>query len=76
MKTDSTLFRARVDTARLRKAEKVLRKLGMKPGEAVNLFFAQVALRDDLPFIVTAHPDRLQTDEAQAREWNRAFGEY
>ncbi len=39
-------------------------------------FFAQVALRDDLPFAVTAHPERLQSDEEQAQSWNLSLGEY
>lgn len=75
-KTTSTLLRARIETARLRKAERVFKHLGMKTGDAVNIFLAQVALRDDLPFPVTAHPERLQSDEQQAHNWNEAFGEY
>lgn len=75
-KTENTLLRARVDSARYRKAERVFKRLGMKTGDAINVFLAQVALRDDLPFAVTAHPERLQSDEEQARNWNDAFGKY
>ena len=76
MKSTNTLFRARVDAARLNQAKDVFERLGLKPSDAVNMFFAQVALRDDLPFSVTAHPERLLADEAQAQAWNDAFGEY
>lgn len=77
MKTQSTtLLRARVGTDRYHKAEKVFDRLGLKTTDAINLFFAQVALREDLPFAVTAHPDRLQSDEHQAQAWNEALGEY
>ena len=72
----STLFRARVDTAHLEKAKRVLDRLGMTPGDAVNVFFAQVALRKDLPFVVTAKPQRLQSDEAQVKAWDESLGEY
>ena len=77
MKTSTTtLLRARVGTDRFQKAEKVFDRLGLKTTDAINLFFAQVALREDLPFVVTAHPERLQRDEQQAMAWNEALGEY
>ncbi|MCC5835136.1 MAG: type II toxin-antitoxin system RelB/DinJ family antitoxin [Opitutales bacterium] len=72
----STLLRARVDSARYKKAEQVFERLGMKTTDAINIFFAQVALREDLPFAVTTHPERLISDLDQAKDWNQAFGEY
>lgn len=77
MKTPTTtLLRARVGTDRFQKAKKVFDRLGLKTTDAINLFFAQVALREDLPFVVTAHPERLQSDEQQAMAWNEALGEF
>ena len=72
----STLFRARVPTERLRRAEKVFARLGMKPGDAFNIFLAQVELRNDLPFAVTTTVDRLVTTEEQGKTWENALGEY
>jgi DNA-damage-inducible protein J len=72
----STLFRARVPTARLKRAEKVFARLGLKPGDAVNLFFAQVELRNDLPFAVTTQVERLLPTEEQGKTWENALGEY
>lgn len=72
----TTLLRARVGTSRFQKAEKVFDRLGLKTTDAINLFFAQVALREDLPFAVTTHPERLQSDEQQALAWNEALGDY
>ena len=72
----STLLRARVAGDHFTQAEKVFNRLGMKTGDAINIFLAQVVLRDDLPFAVTTHPARLQSDEAQAEAWNQALGEY
>ena len=74
--SSTTLFRARVPTARLRKAEKVFTRLGMKPGDAFNIFLAQVELRGDLPFAITTHPERVLTTAEQGKVWEGAFGEY
>ncbi len=73
---ETTLFRARVPTARLRRAEKVLARLGMKPGDAFNLLLAQVELRQDLPFPVTAHVPHVLTSAEQGQAWDKALGEY
>lgn len=73
----TTLFRARVPTDRLRRAEKVFSRLGMTPGDALNVFLAQVELRGDLPFAVTtAKPERLLTTAEQGKVWESALGEY
>jgi addiction module RelB/DinJ family antitoxin len=72
----STLFRARVPTERLKRAEKVFARLGLKPGDAFNIFLAQVELRNDLPFAVTTNVDRLVTTEEQGKTWENALGEY
>jgi addiction module RelB/DinJ family antitoxin len=74
--SESTLFRARVPTERLKRAEKVFARLGMKTGDAFNIFLAQVELRNDLPFAVTTTVDRLITTEEQGKTWENALGEY
>lgn len=73
---DSTLFRARVPSGRLKRAEKVFSRLGMKTGDAFNIFLAQVELRNDMPFSITAFPERLLTTGQQGKLWEDAFGEY
>jgi addiction module RelB/DinJ family antitoxin len=72
----STLFRARVPSARLKRAEKIFSRLGMKTGDAFNIFLAQVELRNDMPFAVTAFPERVLTTGQQGKLWEDAFGEY
>lgn len=74
--SSSILLRARVDSDRYQKAEQVFERLGMKTSDAINVFLAQVALREDLPFSVTAYPERLISDQEQARNWNEAIGDY
>lgn len=74
--SNSTLLRARVDAERFQKAEQIFERLGMKTSDAINVFLAQVALREDLPFAVTLHPERLVSDQEQARSWNEALGDY
>ncbi len=72
----TSLFRARVPAARLRKAEKILSRLGMKPGDAFNMLLAQIELRQGLPFEVTTRPSVILTAEQQAAEWQEAYGAY
>ncbi len=73
---ESTLFRARVPSARLKRAEKVFSRLGMKSSDAFNIFLAQVELRNDMPFSITTSPQRLLTTEHQGKQWEDALGEY
>jgi antitoxin component of RelBE/YafQ-DinJ toxin-antitoxin module len=71
-----TLFRVRVPIARLRKAKKVFARLGMKTDDAFKVFLAQVELRNDLPFAITTHPERLLCTAEQGKVWEEALGEY
>ncbi len=75
-KASSVLLRARVDTVRYRKAERVFARMGMKTSDAINIFLAQVVLREDMPFEVTAKPERLLSDQEQINNWNQVLGEY
>lgn len=72
----TTLFRARVPANRLRRAEEILSRLGMKPGDALNMLLAQIELRGALPFEVTTRPQPLLTPEQQGGDWNHALGPY
>jgi DNA-damage-inducible protein J len=42
----------RIDPTLKSSAERVFRRLGLSPSQAVNIFFAQVCLRGGLPFAV------------------------
>lgn len=53
----TVLLRARVPANRMRKAEKIFAQMGLKPGEAINAFLAQVELRNAMPFAITADPE-------------------
>jgi addiction module RelB/DinJ family antitoxin len=75
MAANTTLFRTRVPAQRLKKAEKILEQLGMKPGDAFNMLLAQIELRKGLPFEVTTRPSMLSTGE-QAAAWTEAMGAY
>ena len=72
----TSLFRVRVPEKRLRKAEKILARLGMKPGDAFNMLLAQIELREGLPFEVTTRPPAVLDPEQQAAEWQEALGAY
>jgi len=56
MKT--SVVHARIEPKTKRKAEEVLRQLGLTPTEAIRLFYKQISLRGGLPFPV-AIPNEL-----------------
>jgi addiction module RelB/DinJ family antitoxin len=76
MTANTTLFRARVPAERLKKAEKILSRLGMKPGDAFNMLLAQIELRKGLPFEVTINLPSPLSSEEQAAAWTEALGGY
>jgi addiction module RelB/DinJ family antitoxin len=75
MSQESVLFRARVPARRLKKAEKILNRLGLKTGDAFNMLLAQIELRNGVPFDLTATPPLLSARE-QADAWTEALGAY
>jgi addiction module RelB/DinJ family antitoxin len=46
----TTLLRARVDSGRKIRAEKILGRYGLTPAQAINVFYAKVTEIDGLPF--------------------------
>ena len=48
----TAIIHARVEPGVKKKAEGVLKKLGMSPTEAIRLFYRQICLRGGLPFPV------------------------
>ncbi len=71
-----SLLRASVPAHRLRNAERILARLGMKPGDAFNMLLAQIELCEGLPFEVTIHPPGLLAPESQAEERQETYGAY
>ena len=76
MAEPTVLFRARVPAKRLKRVEKVLARLGLKPGDALNMLLAKIELRESFPFSLTTRRDALLTVQEQAAEWTKALGEY
>lgn len=76
MAETTVLFRARVPRERLKHAEKVLSRLGLKPGDAFNMLLAQIELRECVPFSLTARRESLLTSQEQGAEWTKTLGEY
>jgi DNA-damage-inducible protein J len=57
----TAIVHARVEPRTKKKAEGVLKKLGMSPTEAIRLFYRQICLRNGLPFAVMI-PNHLTKD--------------
>lgn len=49
---ENSLVRARIEPRRKRNAEVILSKLGISPGQAINMLYAQIELKKGLPFRV------------------------
>jgi addiction module RelB/DinJ family antitoxin len=73
---ETAILRAKVLARRLRRAEKILRKLGLTPSDAVNMLLAQIEIRQGLPFEVSVQPKPLLTADEQAAAWTQAYGAY
>ena len=54
MRSSTILFRARIDKRRVENAERILSRIGLTPGQYVNMAFAQVELKNGIPFPLTA----------------------
>lgn len=76
MEESTILFRARVPAKRLRRAERILGRLGIKPGDALNMLLAQVELRNGLPFDLRLENKPLLSAEEQADAWKEGLGAY
>ncbi|MBI4624152.1 MAG: type II toxin-antitoxin system RelB/DinJ family antitoxin [Verrucomicrobia bacterium] len=46
----TTVISARIDPRRKAKAEAILNKLGVSPGQVINMLYAQIELRKAIPF--------------------------
>jgi addiction module RelB/DinJ family antitoxin len=76
MTDETVLFRARVPARRLKRAQEVLDKLGLKPSDALNMLLAQIELRQALPFEVSTVPRTVLSSAEQAEQWTEALGDY
>ncbi len=65
MKT--AVVHARIEPQTKRKAESVLRKLGISPTEAIRILYRQICLRGGLPFPVEIPNERTATTLAKSR---------
>jgi|GEM_PF-1545671 len=62
------LFRARIDRGRKTRTETILKRYGLTPGEAVNVFFAKIEEVGGLPFDL-----RPESDETRELMGNPGF---
>ena len=76
MNNSKAVLTAEVPVRRLRRAEKILDKLGLSPAEAVSMLLAQIEIRKGLPFDVAITPNPLITADEQATAWTKSFGAY
>ena len=75
-KRATAIIQTRVPAARLRRAERILGKLGLTPDQAVNMMLAQIEIRKALPFEVSASGQGWVSAEEQGAIWREALGAY
>jgi addiction module RelB/DinJ family antitoxin len=70
---ENPLVRARIAPRRKRNAEAILSKLGISPGQAINMLYAQIELKHGLPFpvLVEDNSDVLTPIEVVAETWGK-----
>jgi DNA-damage-inducible protein J len=64
----TAVIHARIEPDTKREAERLLKKLGMSPTEAIRLFYRQICLRGGLPFPVlvpNALTEKILDDSAK-----------
>lgn len=76
MSHPTAVLRMRVPALRLRRAEKILSKLGLTPADALNMLLAQIEIRQGLPFEVSTGNRPLLSADEQAAAWTEALGAY
>ena len=57
MQNRSAMIRARTQPNLKKKAENILRMLGISPSDAINIFYNQIVLHKGIPFDVTLDSD-------------------
>jgi len=60
----------------MERVEAILGDLGLKPGDAVNMLFAQIERRGALPFDVSLVSSGLMNSQERAESWMETFGAY
>ncbi len=64
----SAVVHARIEPQTKRKAEGVLKELGMSPTEAIRLFYRQICLRSGLPFPVQIPNELTRSTLSKSRK--------
>ncbi len=72
----TAVVHARVEPRTKKRAESVLKKLGMSPTEAIRLFYTQICLRGGLPFpvLVPNELTRRTLEKSKKDEGVQSFG--
>jgi len=63
----TSVVRARIEPELKEQAEKTLKKIGLKPSEAINLFYHQIERTGGLPFEINTERASKELDEDMRR---------
>ena len=64
----SAVIHSRIESEIKEKAERILRRLGMTPTEAIRMFYTLITLNDGLPFPARIPNERTERTLRESRE--------
>ena len=68
MATKTQMIHVRVEPTLKKKAETVLKKLGVSSGEAIRMFFAQIVIKEEIPFSIDLESDDKKENYTKVKD--------
>lgn len=69
----STMYQFRIDEAEKAETFAVLNDLGVKPAQAIRLFFRQVRQTKSIPFVIEHIPNEATAKNLMSRDYSKSF---
>lgn len=68
MSTKTQMIHVRVEPTLKKKAESVLKKLGVSSGEAIRMFFTQIVIKEEIPFSIDLESDDKKQNYTEVKD--------
>ena len=63
----TAMIRARTESWKKKKAESILKKLGMKPTDAINIFYSQIIIKEAIPFSIDLETEDIDENYTKVK---------
>jgi DNA-damage-inducible protein J len=71
--SNSTMYQFRIDETEKAETFAILNELGMKPAQAIRLFFRQVRQTKSIPFAIEHIPNEATAKNLLSKEYSKSF---